>query len=753
MSPIKESLKIAAILLALTVLFYWKILLTPHQFSLLLSLEGANQAFAWLNFCVATLRQGNWPIWDPYTFSGHSFVGEMQTGAFYPPYLFFLLGIPFRHHGVIPVELYNIFFAFTHFLGAWFMYLLARELGLSTFAGLISGICFSFGGIVARIEHWPHLLGSAIWLPLILLFLCKALRSKVHKLIIGWATFAGLSFALAILAGGLHIVIMEALVVASAAIYFAAVHRTSPATPGTPGEARRVWIHAGVVLTICFAFGLAGAAIQLLPSAEYSRQAVRFLGEGMPPQPATAKIPYAYMADAPGPQSLFTFIIEWLPGSMGLGEWLSPSVSVFAFFLVVIAVWRCWSNQLVRYFFGLALVTVLYLFGPFSFLHGLLYAVTPFLWMARETDRFYYIVDFAFAILAGVGMDAIFARLETDSWKPMKLALRWVMLAALFALAYPLIVGHYDMNQWVSLALVLVMISCALFYYILAGNTGLWVRFLVIALILFDLGSFDWSAANIVQTQAKKEDYLEPLVHTEGVASFLHSLPGPFRVQVGPEHRTNIGDLYDVETIMGAGATLPSGYLELVGHPDLLNVWYDIRPSSATEPGAIFNDSFWKVYGTPHAYPRAWLTHNARIEMDSSKVLDLLNDPQVDLHQTALVDAPVAPVLNESCDGGEDRVVYRRVRNNKLEVDVHSCGRAMLVLSEMFYPGWKATVNGRGSRIWKVDGGLRGVEVSSGDSRIEMRYAPASIYLGAVLTAIAFLMGGFFGLSLWRNAR
>jgi uncharacterized membrane protein YfhO len=117
------------------------------------------------------------------------------------------------------------------------------------------------------------------------------------------------------------------------------------------------------------------------------------------------------------------------------------------------------------------------------------------------------------------------------------------------------------------------------------------------------------------------------------------------------------------------------------------------------------------------------------------------------------VDAPMGPVLNDSCNGAEDRAVYRRVRPDKLEVDVHSCGRAMLVLSEMFYPGWKATVNGRSSRIWKVDGGLRGVEVSSGDSAIEMHYAPASIYFGAVLTAIAFLIGCFFALSLWRSAR
>ena len=74
-------------------------------------------------------------------------------------------------------------------------------------------------------------------------------------------------------------------------------------------------------------------------------------------------------------------------------------------------------------------------------------------------------------------------------------------------------------------------------------------------------------------------------------------------------------------------------------------------------------------------------------------------------------------------------------------MEVHSTGRALLVLSELFYPGWKATVNGRPGQIVKVDGALRGVAVPNGESQVRLSYSPASFVMGLTLTIAAFLMG------------
>src|SRR5262249_9811854 len=146
---------------------YWKILFT-RQFSLLLDYESANQAYAWYHFAAASIQHGQLPLWDPFSHSGRSFAGEMQTALFYPP-KFFLYLWPLNRHGLFSPSLFHYFYILTHIAGAWFMFLLGRRIGLRSFAAFIAGVTFSLGGFTGRIA-WPNMLDAAIWLPLVLLF-------------------------------------------------------------------------------------------------------------------------------------------------------------------------------------------------------------------------------------------------------------------------------------------------------------------------------------------------------------------------------------------------------------------------------------------------------------------------------------------------------------------------------------------------------------------------------------------------------
>ena len=74
-----------------------------------------------------------------------------------------------------------------------------------------------------------------------------------------------------------------------------------------------------------------------------------------------------------------------------------------------------------------------------------------------------------------------------------------------------------------------------------------------------------------------------------------------------------------------------------------------------------------------------------------------------------------------------------------MELAVRAESRGLLVLSEIYYPGWQATVNGQSTRIWEVDGVLRGIVVGSGDNKVTLRYLPGSVLAGALLSVCAFL--------------
>ena len=101
-----------------------------------------------------------------------------------------------------------------------------------------------------------------------------------------------------------------------------------------------------------------------------------------------------------------------------------------------------------------------------------------------------------------------------------------------------------------------------------------------------------------------------------------------------------------------------------------------------------------------------------------------------------------------------EQVKFRQVRPDKLNVVVHANHAGLLVLSELFYPGWRATVNGRTTNIVRVDGALRGVVVPSGESRVSMDYSPVSFRVGIGVSIAAFLCGALlaFGLKRSRHA-
>ena len=88
--------------------------------------------------------------------------------------------------------------------------------------------------------------------------------------------------------------------------------------------------------------------------------------------------------------------------------------------------------------------------------------------------------------------------------------------------------------------------------------------------------------------------------------------------------------------------------------------------------------------------------------------------------------------------GTYEGVSVHHMEPDRLEIAVRAYSRGMLVLSEMFSPGWRATVNGGSTRIYRADAALRGILVPTGDSRIILEYAPASVYFGALLTFAAF---------------
>jgi len=716
------------------VLFYWKILLTK-QFSLLTENEGVNQAYSWLRFWIYSVRHWSLPIWDPYSWAGHSFPGEMQTAAFYPLHLLLAL-FPLNKDQVLSPFLYNVWWASAHLLAACFMFVLVREVGLSRFAAFVAGICFSLGGVVGGFG-WPHMLESSIWLPVIFLFVLRAMRISDRWHWISNACFGALALGMSILAGGFHIVIMQVLAVTSAGIFYAA------ACGSTKKPRGQHWLKCGMVVAIVAIIGVAAGAVQLWPSMEYSSRALRWISQGA--LPATQKIPYENMNDALWPHGILTLIISnAFNGNLGQGEISKPYLGVFPLLAAIIGIRRNWHNPWIRYLTGLAIVVLLYSFGPFSWLHGVLYAVVPKLWMAREAPRMFYLWDFSLAILAAFGIETLFLLKHEALWPNLNRCLAALVSICAVCLLIPGIFGKPDISPWVSLSIVLIFASYALLHYIVRGNSVSSAQFLIVGLILFDLGAFDWTARGVMSMAKSDINHFDRNMSMQKAVNFLKSRPGPFRVQVLIDPQPNIGDLLAVPSISGGGVTLPTDFMRIMGNRDLLNARYLVRPASATEPGAIYQDPAWKVYENPASLPRAWVVHNVVATDYTGNQLF-----QFDPIRTALVDKVSTLKVDPAVGDAPETVSFSRFEANRLELSVHAQSRGLLILSETFYPGWHARVRGTSEAIYQVDGDLRGVPVPAGDSQVILTYKPMSVYGGGTLSLLA-LLGTLY---CWRRSR
>jgi hypothetical protein len=110
--------------------------------------------------------------------------------------------------------------------------------------------------------------------------------------------------------------------------------------------------------------------------------------------------------------------------------------------------------------------------------------------------------------------------------------------------------------------------------------------------------------------------------------------------------------------------------------------------------------------------------------------------PSLDLRRSAFFGGE-QPRL-ETC-AGIDEVRLLERGTDRITIDARLRCRGMVIASEVYYPGWKAWVDGKPARVYEPYGVLRGVVADAGNHRIEMRYRPSSVIWGGLLTGVGLL--------------
>lgn len=194
---------------------------------------------------------------------------------------------------------------------------------------------------------------------------------------------------------------------------------------------------------------------------------------------------------------------------------------------------------------------------------------------------------------------------------------------------------------------------------------------------------------------------------------------------------------------------------------DPLNMRYLIVPADAVRRGdiaplvvglpAVYQDERVRILERASAFPRAWLVHAAR-EVAPGEALTLLAGKSIDPRYEALLEGPL-PMLEVPVDGAREQASYARNDPDHIEIAVSNSAPALLMLSEIWDPGWSATIDGEPAPVLLANHIFRAVPVPAGDHTVVLRYDPPLLKTGLIVTAATTLLTAIAAIALKSRQR
>lgn len=161
------------------------------------------------------------------------------------------------------------------------------------------------------------------------------------------------------------------------------------------------------------------------------------------------------------------------------------------------------------------------------------------------------------------------------------------------------------------------------------------------------------------------------------------------------------------------------------------------------------------IYENLQAAPRVWLVPEAA-SLEPQEIFKAISTSKMpdgnyyDPLRTALVEEDFTFKAEKWDENGSSRI--KSISGTKMEISYNSGSESFLVLSDTYYPGWRAYIDDTQTHIFQTNYTLRGIVVPPGEHVVRFEYRPKSFYLGAgiSLTSLLFLLG-FAVLRVWKR--
>jgi hypothetical protein len=133
--------------------------------------------------------------------------------------------------------------------------------------------------------------------------------------------------------------------------------------------------------------------------------------------------------------------------------------------------------------------------------------------------------------------------------------------------------------------------------------------------------------------------------------------------------------------------------------------------------------------------PRAFMVYDARV-MNDSLVKPYMELPSFNPARTVVLEDPPALAATDTAHDAAWTAKIVSYSENAITLDVTTPKTGYLVLSEVWYPGWVATVDGQQTPVQRADWNLRALSVGPGHHNVEVRFAPATFRSGSWISGL-----------------
>jgi hypothetical protein len=187
---------------------------------------------------------------------------------------------------------------------------------------------------------------------------------------------------------------------------------------------------------------------------------------------------------------------------------------------------------------------------------------------------------------------------------------------------------------------------------------------------------------------------------------------------------------------------------------DLLNVKYLVVPRTGAEFdqfsahedrfAKVFDDGHVSVFENKWVLPRAFIVPSSGVEVipDTAEKLTRLKDPSFNPERAVVLSAPLAGLAEH--DAGplpaNDAVVVERQGINEYRFRVETGESGVLVLSQVHYPGWRATLDGERVPVLDANYAFSGIPVPAGSHEVRFIFDPWSFKAGVAITILSIVM-------------